>query len=175
MLKNEFLILILILLLNLGCRSVSVSPGFEPTRAKLARDGFGSFIILTLNNGSIPTGELIAVTPDTVFVLVGEKVVPFPGSSVRSARVVIFRNKAGAYGAITFLLCLGTLTNGMFLIGTLPLNLIAGIAVASSENRYRNYIDYSDTDTGLSKYARFPQGIPEGVNLSEIHPRSKNK
>ena len=53
----------------------------------------------------------------------------------------------------------------------LPAVLISGLTPVFTESDRINYSDYPYTSfKELSKYARFPQGMPEGIKLSDLKP-----
>jgi len=69
-----------------------------------------------------------------------------------------------------------TISNGGFLIFTLPPVLISGILTTVAEANRINYLDYpSNSFKELSKHARFPQGMPKGIKSSDLLPRLKPK
>jgi hypothetical protein len=88
------------------------------------------------------------------------------------ARLIIFKNMIGAFGAWTFFGSLLTISNGYFLLFTLPTTLIMGISTIAGEAKRLNFLDYpANSFENLSKYARFPQGLPEGLNIADLRPR----
>ena len=68
------------------------------------------------------------------------------------------------------MLCLITISHGVFAPFTLPLNLIIGAntaegaAQSSFATSYPDKISWED----LKKFARFPQGLPEGVTVYSL-------
>ncbi len=159
----------------MSCSTVKAPSGTVPVRNALATDAFGGWIELSLitPKDSI-SGEFIATCNDSLYIMDRGEVKIYPISNIRLARLVIFKNMSGAFGAWTFFGSLFTISNGGFLIFTLPATLIMGIATTIGEAKRLNFLDYpSNSFENLSKYARFPQGIPEGLNIADLRPRRK--
>lgn len=156
-----------------GCSTVKAPHGSVPKRKAIVTDAFGGWISASLKTtrNSIQ-GEFIAISSDSVFIMSDNKVQPLPKADIASARIILFNNVSDNYSGWTFLNSLATISNGYFLIFTLPINLITGISTANAEAKRINYYDYPAlTWDELSKFARFPQGIPEQVDTKEIKPR----
>jgi hypothetical protein len=173
MLKSKLLFVIgLIVLLN-SCSSVKAPLGTVPVRNALATDTFGGWIELSLISpkDSI-SGEFIATSNDSLYIMDRGEVKIYAVSNISLARLVIFKNMSSTFGAWTFLGSLLTISNGAFLLFTLPTTLIMGISTTIGEAKRINFLDYpSNSIENLSKYARFPQGIPEGLNIADLRPR----
>jgi hypothetical protein len=172
MLKNKILIALCFMVLC-GCSAVKAPQGSVPRRKDIVTDAFGGWISASLKTtrNSIQ-GEFIAISLDSVFIMSDNKVQILPKADIDNARIILFNSESGAYSGWTFLSSLATISNGHFLVFTLPINLITGISTASGEAKRINYYDYPAlTWDELNKYARFPQGIPEQVDTKEIKPR----
>ena len=111
-------------------------------------------------------GELIAVDSTKLYVLsvVSHKVIEVPMEKVSFYRVRFMRMEDIAW---TFpILILSTFSHGFFAILTLPFNILTVNALNNplrfmSTSRMMTYEE-------LSQYARFPQGLPPNVALSDI-------
>lgn len=172
MLKSKILIALCFIVLC-GCSTVKAPQGSVPRRKAIVTDAFGGWINVSLKTTqSSIQGEFIAVSSDSLFIMSDYKVQILPKADIDNARVVFFNTESGIYGAWTFLNSLATISNGYFLVFTLPINLITGISTTSGEAKRINYYDYPTLSWDeLNKYARFPQGIPEQVDTKEIKPR----
>ena|SRR5258708_2532525 len=175
MLKNEFVIFGFVFMLLSGCsKSITAPHGSVPNRKSLSTDAFGGWINLTLKSSQKSfQGELIAINTDSIYVMTNGKVQREEISDVNSARLILYKTSSEEYALWTSLMSLGTISNGYFLVFTLPLTLIAGISTTNSESQRINYIDYPQNSwEELMKYARFPQGLPQGLDVGDLKPRS---
>ena len=161
----------MVLLCN--CSTVNAPQGSVTKRNGLATDAFGGWITLSIigDKGSIE-GELIAVDTGSVFVMSSDKIQIFPKSDISTARIILYKNESNNFLAWTIIGSLATISNGGFLVFTLPITLVTGIATISGEKKRINFYDYPGISWDeVSKYARFPQGINNKINISEIKPR----
>lgn len=172
MLKNKILIAFCVIVLC-GCSTVKAPQGSVPRRKAIVTDAFGGWISVSSKTiQSTIQGELIAISSDSVLIMSESKVQVLSKVDIDNARIIFFNNESGAYSGWTFLNSLATISNGYFLVFTLPINLITGISTASGEAKRINYYDYPAlTWEELNKYARFPQGLPDQVDTKEIKPR----
>lgn len=156
-----------------GCSTVKAPQRSVPRREAIAADAFGGWLSVSLKTTrSSIQGEFIAISSDSVFIMPDKKVQVLPKADIDRARIIFFNNESDAYSLWAFLSSVATISNGYYLVLTLPINIITGISTASAEAKRINYYDYpSLTWEELNKYARFPQGIPEQVDINEIKPR----
>lgn len=159
-----------------ACASVHAPKGSVPKREQLLYDAFGGHMTLQVQQSSamivVESGELIAVAPDTIYLMTGGKVKAYDKSIILSGRIVVFNTAANSYASWTALLSIGTISNGVYALGTFPLTLITGIATTSAESKRKNYFDYPvETWEFIRRYARFPQGLPHGIPISALTPR----
>jgi len=126
--KSKLILIIGFIVLLISCHAVKAPKGSVPQRVYLTTDAFGGWIIITLTDSqSSIDGEFIAVSNDSLYVMVGDKLKRHAISDISSARVVLFNTESGAYGGWTFLGSISTISHGGFLIFTLPLWLISGV------------------------------------------------
>lgn len=147
---------------------------YLPTAETIDVNQYGSQISVYPKKGNMVKGELIAI--DTVNLIVlpntaGKKQASVPVSiplnniSHFSLRYATPRH----YGWSIPLFTAVTLLHGYYAVITLPVNLIGTICVtvggesAFTVSRVNGPI-YKD----LRMYARFPQGIPPGIELSQL-------
>ena len=163
------------LFLAVACAGNPAPDGFLPSPAGAAHDVYGAWIQVTVPVGrrdSTIAGELIAARADTVWILPDSgPVVAVPTSTVKEGRVARYRSDAGAVAGFTALGVVSTISNGFLAGFTAPLWVITGVVAASNESRapLRGVPPLQWTD--LAAYARFPQGLPPGIDLAEIRPK----
>jgi len=155
------------------CATVRAPYSKVPKRLGIRTDAFGGWISLNLiSNPHSVEGEFVAVSTDSLYVFVGEKLAAFPTSAITYARIVLYNNNSTGYAAWTAVGSITTIFNGYYAVFSLPLFLITGIATTVSESNRINYFDFPVNNwEELKKYARLPQGIPEGFNTAELRPR----
>lgn len=119
-------------------------------------------------------GELIAIDSDTVFVL-ERSLRAIPMRDVIRARMVAFNSGAGGTALLVTVGTISTLSHGVYLIFTAPAWILMGGGAASMQS-FEPVYDYpKSTVEELSIFARFPAGIPDGVDRAALKPRAGYK
>lgn len=163
------------LLCAVACASNPAPEGFLPSPALAVRDVYGGWIEVTVSAGrhdSTIAGELIAARADTVWILPDSgPVAVVSTSSVKHGRVARYTSQAGAIAGFTALGVVSTISNGFLLGITAPLWIITGIVASSNESHAPLAAVPPHVWTDLAAFARFPQGLPAGIDLGEIRPK----
>lgn len=148
-----------------GCKS----PEFLPGTDEIHMNQYGSYITFKLRSYANIKGELIAVDSNALIVLSEKKMecVVVPKSDIFSFKIKYADQRN--YGWMIPILSLSTISHGLFLIFSLPANLIVTSIVASSGEKAVSYTNEDISYEALKMFARFPQGIPPGITLEEIH------
>jgi hypothetical protein len=164
------------LVLAVACAGNPAPSGFLPSPAEAVSDVYGGWIEAGVmrvgKEDSTIAGELIAARADSVWIFPdGGHVTALATNAIRNGRLVRYHSDAGAVAGFTVVGILTTVSNGAFLIITAPLWIITGSVAASSESRapQRDVPPLGWAD--LAAYARFPQGLPPGIDLEEIRPK----
>ncbi len=131
-------------------------------------DPYGAWIEVETDSGRID-GEFIAVSSDSVFV--ADTVLHVVGrTAISSARVFLYNSNDVSAGLILGPLL--TISNGVLLIFTAPMWLIGG-SIAAVSRSHDPLFDYpKDSFEQMSRYARFPRGLPEGIDRSRVVMKS---
>jgi hypothetical protein len=159
-----------------GCATSSAPQGFLVSAKGEQTDAFGGWIELEIYGTSarVLEGELIAVDGDSLFVLEeasGWELVALYGGEVREARLRGYDPGTGKYSAWTFLGTLSTVSHGYGLVLSAPIWLIGGSSATASQSKMADF-EYSRRDVvEMRKFARFPAGMPEGVERGKLRPR----
>lgn len=176
MLNSKIILCGLVLpVLLLGCTSVKAPVGSVPKRKQLQVDAYGGWLTLSLADSTSKSisGELIAVSSDSVYILTNTSTISCSIKEILSARLIFFNNQSDAFSGWTLGGSLLTISNGVYSVFSLPLMLIAGISTSAGEAKRVNYIDYPDKPwSDLTKFARFPQGLSDNIDLTTLRPRS---
>jgi hypothetical protein len=150
------------------------SPTYLPHPKEVGVNTYGSYMKVKLINGKKVIGELLAIDDKELFILTSSLKNPETKSIVKVKRADLkkFRLQWGKpnsnYYPMPFLLSLVTLSHGVWLLISLPINLITSIAVIATAESDFSYTDKDISLNDLRKFARFPNGFPEGVNLEDI-------
>ncbi|HYF03853.1 MAG TPA: hypothetical protein VEC36_10785, partial [Patescibacteria group bacterium] len=161
--------------LMIGCASVSAPSGWLESPQRAVKTGFGGWADVLSRNDTTYRGELIAVTYDSIYILQNERrskkdgtVTPsrlriFVKSEVREVMVTMYDAEEGYYMGATTAGILSTLTHGFYSIVTANLWAFGG-SVATILRSYEPVFEYpGERWEEMAQYARFPQGIPEGI------------
>jgi hypothetical protein len=151
-------------------------PTYLPKIEKLGEDRFGSYIMIRQPNSKIIKGELISVENARIRVLVdstnyGEPTIYRKMLSIDPLRMesyTVYFAKPISYEAFIPLLCLTSISHGLFAVFSLPINLISTIAIVSGERKVTSYKMRDINLDQLRMFARYPQGIPPGIDFATI-------
>ena len=157
-----------------GCISLPGPKDWVPSIEEVQQDVYGAWTILELNSKSNKKpreGELIAVQQGTLYLLMENILQEIPIDQINKAILTSYDDRGG----ISIWATLGifsTISHGGFLIFSAPTWLISGIinsnaATTSGMHKFEN-----NNLSNMNKYARFPQGIPEGLDIHSLKPKS---
>jgi hypothetical protein len=116
-------------------------------------------------------GELIAVSADSVWVLNGNRGLVIPTSTVTAGKLTAYAAQTGPLQLWTAVGTLSTISNGAFLLLTAPMWLIGGSVATGAESRAAQRQGAPLTWVELAPFARFPQGMPDGIELNGLQPK----
>ena len=147
--------------------------GFLPLPANAAKNTFGGWIQVDLikkqNSPQFIDGELIAVGTDSLYLLTQKEFIVIAVSDIKYAKLVGYNSEAGKMGSWVFGGTISTLTHGFILLLTAPFLWWLGGGIATSAQSEYPIIRYSKNNMEkLNLYARFPQGLPEGIDRKTI-------
>ena len=157
-----------------GCASNTAPPGWLPTPAEAAGDGYGGWIDVTWHDGrhdSRTDGELIAVNSDSVWILGQDGRRIIPTTAVQRGKLTAYDAKTGGLAIWTLLGTLSTISNGFYLLATAPTWIIGGSLATGSQSRapVRSHPPRSWAE--LAAFARFPAGLPGAVDFQHLRAK----
>lgn len=163
--RNYFtnLLILFIFVSLLSCTTAK----FIPKNNDVHQTTFGSYIdIRTIENKKI-RGEIIAVDEDQITVLdMKFEIVEVNKSKIKKYQIIVLENNR--YILPSVLLQALTLSHGFFSLLTFPITgvniLIINITAINAFKFNSKEIPYEN----LFLFARFPQGIPEEIELDQI-------
>lgn len=121
-------------------------------------------------------GELIAVHSDSLFWMEDNHLRSLARTDIRKAQVFTYRSQHGALAAWTVLGTLSTASHGFILIISAPAWILFG-SITTGAVSHEPIVGYNAPDRyepsmsdwlRMSKYARYPQGIPADLDRSLI-------
>ncbi len=116
-------------------------------------------------------GELIAVNEDTVFVLSLSGLKAIAKTDIQWAKLTGYDSRYGQLGYWATLGTLSTAFHGWLLLVSAPVWMLTGITVTALQSHVPELKYPSASWDELRKYARFPQGLPAGVERRRLKPK----
>lgn len=163
---NKFFFIGFLILTISSCST----PSFLPSVEYIDVDQNGSYIKINNKTPEYLGGELIAVDSNSIVVMSEKKkrCITIEKSKVKKYSLRYAKTKN--YGWTIPVFALSSISHGFYAIVTLPLNLIATIAITASSSKASSYTDKTISYDQLRMFARFPQGIPPNISLESIKP-----
>jgi hypothetical protein len=153
----------------MACAGKTTPKGWLPTPKEAQETAYGGWIELRyLENAEArgATGELIAVSTDSVWVLTNDQGLVIPTASVREGKLTGYAARSLRWW--TLVGTLSSVSNGAFLVFTMPAWLIGGSLANGSESRSAERKSPPLQWAELAPFARFPQGLPQGLEISGL-------
>jgi hypothetical protein len=144
------------------------SPNYLPTSKTIDVNVHGSFIKVFNRNGPNISGELIAIDTSEIVVLQAKtkKCVAVPISDVKKFKLRYAKPKK--YWWTIPVYTFSTISHGFWLVISAPINIIVTTSVSANGNNAYRYSNKHITYEELQMFARFPQGIPENIDMDYI-------
>ncbi len=169
--NKAFWIGLFIVVISFGCTPAK----YLPTTKNMPTNPYGSYIKVIVKNSTDQTfwikGELIAVMPNEVVIydIHQQKIISAKKEEINHFEILFARPKNYAW-APTVLIIISITTHGYFSTFSTPANLLAGALIANWGYRHTSTNSRRITYAELKNFARFPQGIPPGINWDDIAP-----
>lgn len=174
--KIESIVAVACLALFGACASTTAPSAWLPSAAETQTQGFGSWISLTIAGDSLKStldGELIAVEQHTVLVLTRDSLIAVNQEEISAAKLTSYYSGASLLALWTVVGVLSTPSHGWFMGLTVPLWVITG-SVSSAGQSYAPQKKYPKLSWyELRQYARFPQGLPSGIDPTQLKAKAK--
>jgi hypothetical protein len=153
-----------------------------PDRKRLEYDGYGGYITLMTMDSISHAGELIGMRNDSTVVLGDHGVASIFNKDIATAKVIVYNpnSYSGAYAMLIpnmlLIVHVGEYGGGPLALTLLTsaIDLVGIAAARNAERRKTNYYEWSDGWREISKYSRFPGGVPSHVALSTLTSRSSS-
>ena len=157
-----------------GCASNPAPDGWLAPAEAAQTEAYGGWITVWWTKpagGGQISGELIAVSPDTIFVAVNSGLSSLARSEIQRARLVAYDARGSMVNLWMGLGTASTLSHGVVSVVSLPVWLLAGGALTRSVGQAAQRQAPAAEFEALSPYARFPQGLPDAVDRVTLRPR----
>jgi len=158
-----------------GLMSCAHVPVYLPKLDNLGSSPNGAFIKVSQQAGITLYGELISADTASVYVLTDrayhnmKRCVKIPMEDVTDFRLRYAAPGSYGWSMPVFGLLVAPLTAGILSMFTIPMNLIVTGAVVSGSYQSTLYTKEDLRKTDLWKFARYPQGLPAGIDLATIN------
>lgn len=158
---SRLLILIAVLA---SCRNADYLPKVDG----LGTSPYGAYIVVKSNAAPTLRGELIAVQSDSLFVM-DEELMEMAIRPLNQVDEFYLRYAQPKHYSYTIPLAAAwSISHGKYAVITMPINLIATISVTAEGWHSFEYKREDLNNADLAMFARFPQGIPQGLTLAQI-------
>jgi len=175
--KIIYLLWLLHFLNFFGCATSYAPENYLPDTDDVPQNVYGGWLTVITEPDSLISndkwmmysGEFIA-SEDSVIYLLYDSLYRIPKRRITESTLELDGKSTGAYGGWVAGGSLLTISNGYYLVFTLPLWLFAGIpTVAGESTRDRYEEDYPTQEywNSIKMFARFPQGVAD-IDLSEL-------
>jgi hypothetical protein len=156
-----------------ACAGNTAPKGWLPKPAEAQAAAYGGWIELTYAEPDErhTYGELIAVSAESVWVLSGNRGLVIPTATVKKGKLTAYAAQKDGLTAWMLLGTLSTISNGAFLIFTAPMWMIGGSLAVGGESRAPERKSPPLAWVELAPFARFPQGLPEGIALTALQEK----
>lgn len=159
-----FICLILPLLLG-SCKA----PYYVPPTKQIGIERHGSQIIITPFEDEKIKGEFIAINEDMFVILRDDtgSMYSIPRGNIKKIKIRYAQPKQ--YGwAIPFFVISTVLSHGYYSAYSAPVNAVVTSGVTTTGALDFTYNNKTISDDEIQMFARFPQGIPEDIELTDI-------
>jgi len=160
--------------LSTGCATRVAPRGWSPKAEEARREGFGGWMRMTHGRESAAyttAGELLAISDDSVFVLVDSTLVGVPLGDVSRGLLETYDPDTGHAAAWTTAGAISTITHGWWLVISAPLWVLVGSSSTGVLSHQGRILRPNASWADMRLFARFPQGLPPGLDRSALRPR----
>jgi hypothetical protein len=166
--------LVLVALTAAGCAAARAPEAYRQQATEIDHTARGGWILLEggdKHHRILAKGELIAVGTDSVFVIGDSGWVGVAIADVEGGRFEAYHPALGGLVAWTVLGTVSSISHGLGGAVSVPVWIVVGsIATASASGSGLRSVpnDPGESWSEIGKFARFPQGLPPGLDRSSI-------
>jgi hypothetical protein len=161
------ILLLLLTLLSFGCAAKHSPNDWLDSPHDIQTGTHGGWLYLETKTEMEISGELIAISNDSIFVA-NETLHVFALSDIKSARLEAYDAAVEHIGGWLILGTVSSISNGFVILFTGPMWILGG-GTATILRSYEPILEYPDQElSSLLPFARFPQGLPTGIDRRSI-------
>lgn len=155
-----------------GCLTTPGPQLLHPRPEEAGKTIHGAWLMLHVvgrKDSVLADGELLAASAESLWVLTSAGVTAIPTQRIGGGQLVRYEPEVGEVWTFAALGAVSTLSHGLVLILSAPLWGLSGLGAASAQ--YDNGVVTMTPQTNfadLRAWARFPQGIPPGVDRAVL-------
>lgn len=173
----ELIVPFALLLLLSGCASTTAPSGWLPSADESQKEAYGAWISVEYSSGSKSLnkaeGEFIAVSQDTVFILSQDELFAIPLDKIKHGTLTTYDSQHGILALWTLGGSLSTASHGVGAIISLPVWILSGTIATTGQSFAPVKTFPARSWDELKKYARFPQGLPKGIEVKKLRSKVK--
>ena len=157
----------------IGCVATPGPKGWLPNPKQALKDTYGAWIIAEYDSAevrSIAEGEFIAIDSKSIYILNETGMIIIPIIKTRQVTLATYK-ESGMVRTLALLGTLSTASHGYYAGISFPIWLLVGISNAAAESSSGIIKSTTGNWAEFSKYARFPQGMPKGIDIDTIRPK----
>jgi len=168
--RLQLIILFVFALLITDCARLGVPEKWLPSPGQSRSSVYGAWVDIKFPT-STEQGELLAVTEDTLY-YADDQFHAVPIKKIFAARLVRYDPHIDDIYGLTLLAVLTTWTHSGYLVFTMPLWIVTA-NLAANDRVNDPQLEYPENHIAwFTPYARFPQGLPPGLDRSQIRMKS---
>jgi len=164
--------ILLVILFFAACKS----PDYLSKPKDFSHHVKGLILMAEIDGESDVLGEIIEVQSEAIMVLPIDKktntILTIAKNKIQSASITIASTSDNPKGISTRagLINVLSLGHGIFMAASLPINLMITIpiGISAAHDTYKMNYPKNVSWNQMSKFARFPQGIPDHIDLDQI-------
>ena len=159
---------------GLACAKTSAPKDWLPTPEEAQAASYGGWIELTYREGQQDRpadGELIAVNADSVWLLNRKERLVLPTVAVKRGKLTAYEAQTGGLAGWTVGGTVATVSNGVFFVFTAPMWVIGGSLATGAQSHAPERSSPPLKWADLAPFARFPQGVPEGMDFRSLRAK----
>jgi hypothetical protein len=157
-----------------GCAANNAPRGYLSSASEAQQEAYGAWIdldTLAVSSAKQIRGEFIAFQGGSVYVLTQDSLVVLATAKIQKATLTSFDSQYGVLAMWAVLGGLSSFSHGFGAMISLPVWALAGF-IATIGQSYSPQTTYPpEYWTTLSRFARYPQGVPTGLDLRMLKPR----
>ncbi len=157
----------------IGCVATPGPKGWLPSPKQALKDTYGAWIMVEYDSAGVSTiaeGEFIAVDTTSIYILNETGMAIIPIIKTRQVTIATYE-ESGVIRSWALLGTLSTASHGYYAGISFPIWLLVGISNSAAESSSGIIKSIIGSWKEFAKYARFPQGMPEGIDIDTIRPK----